>query len=275
MARTYLLYGPAGTGKTTFALADATPESPAFYAELEPGGFRRSAPRLRLAEGAVSVHSYPTPMQELANLLEGIPSLGGRGGLHSDLDSQLEGWHSLLNDVVSGMMQAVKAGQRPVFDTATRYWYIIRQAYEEMVQKAGAKAESIGQLKFTWPNKIMLQTHEFPIAYGLDVIWIAHQDTVFNSDPPIYKPDTWKELPNMVDVVLKFSVSGSVPVARIVKGAESGMALQNLDIPEPTLYKVNGILDVVAELEREGESYDRDAEYLLGLAEMRGLYAPG
>ncbi len=272
MARTYLLWGPAGSGKTTFALRDATLTEPVWYAELEPGGFRRAASRMTLAEGEVLVSTYPTPMQELENLLAGIPSLGGKGGLHSDLDSQLEGWQELLNNVVSGMIQAVKSGQRPVFDTATRYWYIIRQAYEEMVQKAGAKAESIGQLKFTWPNKIMLQSHEFPLAYGLDVIWIAHQDTVFNSDPPIYKPDTWKELPNMVDVVLRFRVENSVPVARIVKGAESGMALQNLDIPEPTLYKCNAILDLVATLEREGETYERDAEYLLNVAKIRGLY---
>ena len=272
MARTYLLWGSAGTGKTSFALADATPDNPAWYAELEPGGFRRSAPRLNLAEGAVNVHAYPTPMQELETLLSGIPTLGGQGGLHADFSYQLDGWTELLNNVVTGMMAAVKAGQRPIFDTATRYWYIIRQCYEEMVQKAtGANIEKIGQLKFTWPNKIMLQSHEFPLSYGLDVIWIAHQDTVFNSDPPIYKADTWKELPNMVDVSLQFRVSNNMPVAKIVKGAESGMALQGLEIVAPTLSKLNAILDLAAILQKEGKPIEKDAELLLGLAKMDGL----
>lgn len=272
MARTYLAWGPAGTGKTTFALADATPDNPVAYKELEPGGFRRAASRMRLDEGSVVVESFPTPMQELETLLSGVPTVGGKGGLHSDFSYQLDGWIELLNNVVHSMMTTSKAGQRPVFDTATRYWYIIRQAYEEMVQKnTGAKAESIGQLKYTWPNKIMLQTHEFPMSYGLDVIWIAHQDSVFNSDPPIYKPDCWKELPGMVDVSLQFRVQNNKPVARIVKGAESGMVLQGLDVEEPTLAKLNTILDVAAALISEGEAVEKNAEQLLALGKLRGL----
>lgn len=272
MSRTFLCWGPAGTGKTTFALADATPESPVAYKELEPGGFRRAASRMRLSEGAVAVESFPTPMQELETLLSGIPTLGGKGGLHSDFSYKLDGWIELLNNIVHSMMATSKAGQRPVFDTATRYWYIIRQAYEEMVQKAtGAESEKIGQLKFTWPNKIMLQTHEFPMNYGLDVVWIAHQDTVFNSDPPIYKPDCWKELPGMVDVSLQFRIQNNKPVARIDKGAESGIALRGLDIEEPTLSKVNTILNVAEALAAEGEEIEKNTDYLLAQGKLRGL----
>lgn len=272
MPRTHLPWGPAGSGKTTYALADATPQAPVTYIELEPGGFRRSAGRLRLSEGAVEVVSCPTPLQELETLLAGIPTLGNKGGLHADFSYKLDGWVETLNTIVYAVMNAAKSGHRPVIDTGTRFWYIVRQAYEEMVQKATGKAgEEIGQLKYTWPNKLHLQVHEFPIAYGLDVVWIAHQDTVFNSDPPIYKPDCWKELPGMVDVSLQFRIAGGVPTARIDKGAESGLTLRNLDIPYPTVKRVNQILDVVPILEVEGEEVPRDAEALITLAKLRGL----
>lgn len=272
MSRSYLCWGMAGTGKTTFALADATPANPVTYFELEPGGFRRAATRLNLSEGAVQVEKFPTPDKELQTLLEGIPTLGSKGGLHSDLSYKLEGWTELLNDLVRGFMKAAQEGKRPILDTATRFWYIIRQAYEQMVQNAtGKDSESIGQLRYTWPNKIMLQCHEFPLKYDLDVVWIAHQDTVFNSDPPIYKPDTWKELPGMVDVSLQFKKQGNIPVARIDKGAESGMVLNNLEIQYPTLSKLNKILDLVPLLEREGQPVPLDAELLVNLATMRGL----
>ncbi len=273
MARTWLLWGPAGTGKTTFALADATPENPVAYKELEPGGFRRSARRLNLHEGAVDVQKYPTPNQELETLLSGVPELGGKGGLKADFNYKLDGWVELLNDVVMSTMSTSKAGQRPVFDTATRFWYLIRQGYEEMVQKAtGADIDKIGQLRFTWPNKIHLQIHEFPLAYDLDVIWIAHEGTVFNSDPPVYKPDCWKELEGLVDVSLRFRIVNNKPVARIDKGAEVGMTLRGLDIPEPTLAKLNTILDVAPLLEEEGDVANiRDVDYLLAQGQLRGL----
>ncbi len=272
MARTYLASGPAGTGKTTFALADATPEHPVAYKGMEPGGFDRAAKRLRLSEGAVINDYYPIP-EELDALLMAMPALGNSGGLKADFKYQLDGWAQLLNSLVTGMMQSSKAHQRPVFDTATRFWLILRNAYEELVQKAtGKEAESIGQLRYTWPNKVHMQVHEFPINYGLDVVWIAHETTVFGSDPPVYKADCWRELEGLVDVALKFMVRQNKPIARIDKGAEVGMSVRGIEIEYPTLYKVNAILDVVGELDAEAEEYEKDAEYLLNVAKIRGLY---
>ncbi len=274
MARTFLATGMAGTGKTTFALADASPENPVAYKGMEPGGFDRAATRLRLSEGSVVNDYYPAPENELETLLAGIPTLGGKGGLKADFHYQLDGWSEILNRLVTGMMASSRAGQRPVFDTATRFWLIVRNAYEEMVQKAtGAEAESIGQLRYTWPNKVHMQVHEFPIKYGLDVVWISHETQVWNTDPPQYKPDCWKELEGMVDVSLKFFIRDRKPIARITKGAEVGMTVKDLEVEEPTLKKLNALLDVVAILEAEDEEVERDAEALLIQAKIRGLYA--
>lgn len=271
MSRTFLLWGVAGTGKTTFAIEDATPDEPVWFAELEPGGFRRAARRLKLPEGAVQVESYLTPQGELQSLLDAIPLVSSGGKV--DIRYDLEGWLELLNRIVTDMMKTTQAGLRPVFDTGTRWWLIVRNAFQEMVQKAtAAEYEKLDQQKYTWMNKVHLQVHEFPVAYDKDVIWIAHRDTVFRSDPPVYKPDCWKELPGMVDVSLEFRLVGNVPTARIDKGDEVGMTLLNLNIPYPTLRKVNAILDVTSILENEGEEFDKDAESLLIAAQMRGLY---
>lgn len=271
MARSYLLWGPAGTGKTTFAIADATPEQPAWYAELEPGGFRRAARRLKLDEGAIQVESYLTPQGELESLLDALPILSTGGKV--DIKYDLEGWTELLNRIVSDMMKATRQGQRPIFDTATRWWLIVRNAFQQMTQQvSGPDFDKLDQQKYTWPNKVHLQVHEFPIAYNQDVIWVSHQDAVFRSDPPVFKPDCWRELAGMVDVSLQFRIVGDVPTARIDKGAEVGMTLRNLDIPYPTLKKVSAILDVTSVLEDEGEIVEKDAEALLDVAKMRGLY---
>ncbi len=269
MPRTYLCSGLAGAGKTTFAIADASPEHPVAYKGMEPGGFERAAKRLRLGEGSVINDYYPAPENELETLLAGIPRVGQGGGLKADFHYKLDGWVEILNRLVTGMMASSKAGQRPVFDTATRFWLIVRNAYEEMVQKAVSKeAESIGQLRYTWPNKVHMQVHEFPIKYGLDVIWIAHETSVFGSDPPIYKPDCWKELENMVDVSLKFFVRDRKPIARIDKGAEVGMVLKGLEVEEPTLSKLSTILDTAGALEAEGEDVPRDSAQLLTMGEI-------
>lgn len=274
MARTYLCTGPAGTGKTTFALADASPEHPVAYKGMEPGGFDRAAKRLKLGEGAVINDYYPAPESELENLLIGTPELWASGGVKPELNYNLAGWQELLGKIVSGMMASSKMHQRPVFDTATRFWLIVRNAYEESVQGLPAvEIDKLGQKKFTWPNKVHMQVHEFPLAYGLDIVWIAHETQVFNSDPPVYKPDCWKELEGMVDVSLKFTIKDRKPVAKITKGASVGMTVMGLEIVEPTLGKLNALLDVVDQLEYEGEEVPRDSEMLLSLAKLRGLIA--
>ncbi len=268
MARSNLFWGASATWKTSAALLDATPENPVSYHELEAGGFRRATSRLDIPEGAIYLHQYKRPFDGLEQIGQVIKT--DKGNVMPQLRYELDGWVDMFSEFANNYMDDIKQHRRPVIDTATRAWLMVRQYYFELVQKAtnGRDADNLGQMKFTTPNDIMLQLLEYAPAYDIDSVWIAHMN---DYNPEDIKPDTMKEVLPNVDVSLRFRLVSNKGVATFTKGGEVG-SLVGLDVPEPTLSKVNAILDLVATLEREGETYERDAEYLLNVAKIRGLY---
>lgn len=275
MARSYLLSGAAGTGKSNFGLENASEENPVSYHEWEPGGFRRAATRLGFDEknlpSFIRLHKYRVPIQELESL--GEIQVTQKGNVLPQIKYKLEGWTTLLAEFNQTYMQDCKDGFRPIVDTCTRLWLCQQQAWEQQVQEAtnGGDSAKLDRLRFTTPNSRMTGATEFAGAYDLDAIFIAHERQVFNSDPPIYVPDAWRETEGLVDLCMRFIIRDRKPTARITKGAEFGMLLQGLEIPEPTLSKVNTIMDVVAALASENEEVPLDAGMLLSLGKMRGL----
>ena|SRR3990167_2163248 len=276
MARTYLLSGPNGSGKSTFGLAEASEQSPISYHEFEPGGFRRAAIRLGFDEkdlpNFIRLHQYRTPVPELESM--GEIQVTKNGNVLPQVRYMLEGWTIIIAEFNQNYMKDCKEGYRPITDTTTRLWLAQQQAWEQQVQEAtnGGDSAKLDRLKYTTPNARMSGATEFAGAYGLDAIFISHEKQVYNSDPPVFTPDTWRESENLVDVSLRFRVVNRQPVARIAKGAESGMALRDLDITEPTLGKCNAILDVAAALASDHEEIPRDEEQLLNMASMMGLW---
>ncbi len=270
MARSYLLWGPEGTWKTSFALEDACPESPASYHELEAGGFTRATKRRKFPEGSIFVHKHQQPFNNLEQIGQVIRTSGGNA--MPQLKYHLEGWVEMASGFINDYTADIKAGKRPVVDTATRCWPMLRNFYYELVQDIGADADKLGQLKYSEPKSIHASLLEFPKAYDIDSVWIAHQKQEYDSDPVKYIPDCWEEVANNIDVSLRFRLSGTTGIATIQKGGEAGM-LVGLDISEPTLKKVNAIIDVYMAMMAEGEPVERDADVLLMEAKMRGLYA--
>lgn len=277
MARTFLPWGPNGSGKSTFGIADASEEEPISYHQFEPSGFRRAAIRLGLNENNlpswIRLHKYHVPVQEMESM--GVVQVTRNGNVLPQVRYELKGWTEVIAQYNQNYMDDCKAGYRPITDTTTRLWLAQQQAWEQQVQEAtnGGDSAKLDRLKFTTPNARMSGAMEFAGAYELDAIFIAHEGSVYNSDPPIAKPDAWKESENLADVSLRFRVSDRTPIATIVKGAESGMALKGLDVPEPTLKKLNCILDAAAALAVEHEEIPRDAEQLLNMGRLMGLMA--
>ena len=264
--RSLLFYGPNGTGKTRAALEGATEDEPVSLHEFEPGGFRRASPGLGEAKKWITVHKYRVPSEEMEQLGE-IKVTGGGNAL-PQLSYKLEGWSELVAEFNRNMVEGCKAGLRPVIDTATRLWLAQRQAFEQQVQEAtGSAAEKLGQLKYTAPNARMLSAAEYGAKFNLDTVLIAHEGTVFNSNPPIYIPDTMKELANLVDVVLRFRLRDNVPVATFEKGAEAGL-IRGRELEYPTLGKVSAILDAAALVRDAGMKVPETDEELFKIAGM-------
>lgn len=249
MARTYLLWGPKGTWKTSFALEEASESDPVSYHELELGGFKRAATRMGLDPKNLPswfrLHQYRTPVPELESM--GTVVLSSKGNPMPQVRYDLNGWTEIIADFNSNYMQDCKDGYRPVTDTQTRLWLAQRQAYEQQIQEAtnGGDSAKLDRLKYTTPNARMSGASEFAASYDLDAIFIAHEKQVYNSEPAVYVSDTWGEAETFVDVSLRFRLQGGRGVAKVDKGAEAGV-LVGLDIPDPTLAKVSLILDNAA-----------------------------
>lgn len=270
MTRIHLWFGPNGTGKTRAALEGASADQPVGYFELEPGGYKRASGGMQVPNGAIELKKFRVPATELEQM--GTIKTGEAGGLMPQLRYKLEGWVEVLTAFTAAYMEACKAGKRPVIDTATRLWLMQRQAYEQQVQDAtGKEAEKLGQLKYTAPNARMISVAEYAERYDLDLILIAHEDTVFNSSPPEYKPDTMKELVNLADVVLRFRIKNKVPVATIWKGAEAGLDMKDKEIEWPTLERVNLVLDCAAAIRGNQMPMPESIEDILNTGKLLGV----
>lgn len=263
--RIYLAFGVAGSGKSDFALGCGDAEDPddlVDFFEWESGGFRRGSARARHPE-RITVHKFRTPLTNIEDLTFGTIAVGQSGTAPAP-SYKLDGWLLEYGNFVRAYLQAIKGTGRPVIDTATRLWLCVRQSFLEQLQEAtGNEQARLDQLRYTEPNARMTQICEAPERFGKDLVLIAHEDTVFGTSQ--VKPDTFKEIPNMADVTLRFRVQDNRPVATIFKLGEGGMDLLGKDIVEPSLAKVNTILDNAAKLRSMKLSLPEDLEELVGV----------
>lgn len=258
--RIWLIFGSNGTGKTTFALGE-NKDDLIDYLELEPGGYRRAATGLAHPE-RITVHKLRTPLTEIEDVGRIVV---GANGTAPQPAHYLEGWNDVYGEFLKAYMNGLKGPARPVIDTATRLWLLVRQSFSEQLQKAtGSDLVTLDQLKYTAPNARMLQIAEAAERYDKDLVLIAHEDTVFGTSQ--IKPDTMKEMPNVADITLRFRVQDSRPVATIFKLGEGGMDLLGRDIENPTLAKVNLILDGAAKLRSMHMPIPPENDQLLELA---------
>lgn len=257
MARSYLCWGPQGSTKSSFGLAEAGPDNPISYHLFEPGGFKRAATRLGLDEknlpSWVRLHKYVMPTPELDSMGQVI--VGQTGRAQANLYYRLDGWVDVIAAFNTNYMTDCKDGYRPVVDTVTELWNAQQNAIKQQLQDAtnGTNADYLDQLRYGAPNSRMMGAMHFARNYDLDAVFVAHEKEKFNPDrnsvaPTEYIMDSWKKTEDQVDCSLRFRLVGNKPVARIEKGAEVGLDIKGLDIEYPTLTKVSEFLDCAAKL---------------------------
>jgi hypothetical protein len=260
--RIYLVVGAAFTGKTTFALGE-DPEDEVDYFELEPGGWRRAHVGIKHPD-RITIHRHRIPKTDLDDLGEVV--IGAKGGVAPKPAHHLTGWVDIYNTIVTEYLDGLNNGKaRPVIDTSTRLWLIIRQAWQEQMQNAtGNVLASMEQLKYTATNARMAQFVERAEDSNKPLVLIAHEDRDFNSGE--LKQDGYKDLPGMADVTLRFTLENNRPVAEIWKMGEGGPDMLHRKIVQPTIEKVNTLLEGAAKVRALGMSLPDDNDELLELA---------
>ncbi len=253
MSRTFLVQGEAGTGKTTFAISAATDANPANYFEFDANSLNRASAGVQLTEASLDFHSYYAPLTALMG--PGRLSVSAQGGISPSAVHKLEGWSEMMWQFVADYLESLKGPGYPVLDTETKMWLMIRQGFLQEVQEAtGAEKDRLGTLQYTEPNARHSQIIEAAKARGKDLIMLAHEKEVYLNDKPTGRLtlDGFKEVPNMVDCTLRFTIEQKKPVATIMKAGTGGLELVGLQIVEPTLPGVNELLDAATTLRRQG-----------------------
>jgi hypothetical protein len=258
MSRVYLFTGDNGTGKTSCALGD-NPEDIVDFYEFDTGSFERAAAAMDNLD-RITVRQYMAP---LTNLLgQGSISVGERGGISPATVHRLDGWKDQFWKFVSDYLPALKGTGRPVIDTETKLWLMIRQGFLEEVQDAaGPERARLDQLQYTEPNARHSQIIEAAKMFNKDLVMLAHEKEQYikNQSTGVMIPDGFKEVPNMADAVLRFRLVDRKPVATFTKAGAGGLDLLGVEIVEPTLPLINDVLDAAAKLRKAGQQVPRNA----------------
>lgn len=267
MSRVYLAYGDGGTGKTSFALSGLRPVD---YYETDPGSFDRAKDGLSNIDG-IRVKKYYAP---LTNILgQGKINVSERGGMAPSTVHRLSGWKELFWKFVEDYLEDLNGDGYPVFDTETRLWLIIRQGFLQEAQDAvGPDKDRLDQLQYTEANARHGQIVEAAQAKGKDLVMLAHEKELYKGKEATGQmvPDGYKEIPNMADCTLRFQLKNKKPVATIMKAGSGGLELLGMEIEEPTLPKMNALLDAASKIRRSSMNVPSSYEKLMETAEALG-----
>ena len=263
MSRIHLVYGEAGTGKTTYALSG---EGPVDYYEFDAGSYERAAAGMNISTD-VRVHRYYSPLTNI--LAQGRLSVGERGGIAPSAVHRLTGWKELFWQFVEDYLKNLDGDGRPVFDTETKMWLLIRQAFLQEVQDAaGPERERLDQLQYTEPNARHSQIIEAAKIKGKGLVMLAHQKELFVNDKGSGQlvMDGYKEAPNMADCTLRFTLRNKAPTATIIKAGAGGLELIGMELTAPTMGRVNELLSAAEAIRRAGMIMPESADEIIETA---------
>lgn len=266
MSRVGFIIGDNGTGKTTLALSGATVANPANHFEFDVGSLDRAAAGLGLSEGSIVSRSYYAP---LTNILEQGRISVGNSGISPATVHVLAGWKEQFWQFVQDFLASLSNPGYPVLDTETKMWLMTRQGFLQEVQEAaGPERERLNTLQYTEPNARHSQLIEAARMKNRDLLMIAHEKEEYRGDKPTGKmiPDGFKEVASMSDYVLRLVIRDRHPVAIFLKAGAGGLELLDREIEEPTLEKVNAVLDAAEKLRRLKMGLPGSNDELLELA---------
>ena len=268
----YLAYGPNGSGKSWFALSG---KGRKWYAEFDPGSFDRTG--LDPKNPDLELHKYPPPISSLMDkgkLDLSMVGKSGRGGVgvslkYTDWDEIF--WAGFVKDYTD----ALTANQFDdyIWDTAKLMWEMNQNSYRERIQEETDldTYRGLTRLDYKTPNMWMHRFIQAAKAKSRNVVIVAHQKDEWQNGEPTgrYKPDGWDEASDQSDCTLRFFVRNRRPVGILEKGGSAGMDVIGLEVVEPTIEKMNRLLDAATALRRAGIPLaGMDAEAIVQTAGM-------
>lgn len=280
MARIYRISGEQWTGKTTFALSG---EGGTWYGELDPGSYDRALSGSNV-EGVTLYECHP-PINDLLD--EGSLSTAAVGQTQSGpirVVHEMEGYH----DALMGLRQAfAKAIMNPAItnlalDTETQLWDLLQDALIERTQKeTSVKREKLSSLEYEDLHKQMTsfvmaaRIHKKNLIFlcKLTDEWGPSTTGSGRTTTGNRIPDGWERMPGYADIELSFFVRSAKPHATIKKAGGASLALGGMVIEEPTIPKLELLVNCASALRHEGIDLPDDVESILAQGKMLGIKA--
>ena len=264
MSNTILVMGPAGSGKSTFALSG---EGLTAYMEFDPGSFARAAKGRNIDMSRVVLTRHYPPLTSLLDIGEMMKGSGG--GLAPQAARHLKGWMETYESFVRAYLDALDNADVTtiVIDTETRMWLTIRQAFLQQMQDSSTDAKALDQLHYTEPNARHDQILVAAKIYDKDLVLISHMKEEFkgNKGTGVMIHDGYKEAPNEADLTLEFAVEDASPIAWVRKGT---LALVGMKLTAPTLPYCSELLDAAAAIQRAGLDMPETPDEVLELGKV-------
>ncbi len=298
MARCYLIRGQAGQGKSTFALSG---EGKTWYCELDPGSYNRAENGIDTSQVEV-YQCYPpiTGLSDEGRLSTFMTGQGGSGPVK--VVHRLSGWDEKALDLRRTYVKALENPEveNVVFDTSTQLWQLIRNSAQERIQdETNISRDALSRAEYDEPNDLMSMITMGAKQMNKNLVLVARESEIYKEGKPTgeFKAAGWGGAPGAADIELALTASNGKPYATVKKAGGADFAMVDLRITEPTIPLMETIIDnarilrskkvkyprsveeivalgqVVTILDGEEESYECDAEYLLNVAKIRGLYA--
>jgi hypothetical protein len=250
------LIGPAGSGKTSFALSG---DGRTGFLEFDPGSYDRAVQGSPIDEESIRLTRHWPPLDSLRDL--GRISVGREGGVGSATAKHLKGWLETYTKFIDAYFESLEDPEvnQIVLDTETREWLVVRQGFLQQVQEAQAgnnkqEAERLGTLQYTEPNARQEQIATAAKMYNKDLILIGHMKEEWRNNEATGNMihDGHKEAPNIADLFLEFSIVDRKPMATIRKAGAGGLELVGMKIVAPKLKDLHDLLDSAALIRRMG-----------------------
>lgn len=265
MSNTILAMGPAGSGKSTFALSS---EGITAYMEFDPGSFNRAAKGRNIDMSRVVLTRHYPPLTALLDI--GRVSVSNQGGIAPATVHVLQGWRETYESFVQAYLVALDDPNVTtiVIDTETRMWLTIRQAFLQQVQEAkGGEGERLSQLQYTEPNARHDQILVAAKMYDKNLVLISHLKEEYRGDKATGRMihDGYKEAPNEADLTLEFAIEDKLPIAWVRKGS---LPLLDMKLEQPTIPYVVDLLDAAAAIQRAGLEMPTAPDEVIALAKV-------